>query len=396
MRYRPLLLLFLVAAGSLGGYALGSHGNAGARVSSSSVPTAASAASPRGREQPAPQVRLQAVSRQPWQHSLPLQGKLRAQRSVQLASESSGRLLQGPPVAGQPVHQGQVLLQLDDAATRAALAEARVFLQNEQRKLDDMQRLAGKGVVSRNDLNNQQAVVAQAAARLARVEVDQQRMQVQAPFAGRLGLYDVSPGQWLAAGSAVLTLDDLARVQLDLAVPEVWLASLQPGQAVEGRVDAWPAQRFHGQLLQRDSRIDEATLTVRVRLQFDNPQQLLLPGMLMRVALPVSQQQAVVIPPQAVGYQGTERFVFVFDPPTGSVQRRVVVLGSSAASEVVVLDGLQPGEQVVIEGAQGLQDGQRVRPLGSGNGHGPGTGSALGTGNAPATDNRTAAPGGRS
>ncbi len=378
MRYRSLLIFSLVAAGSLSGYALGSHSktdhNVPSSMSRSTVPGQAGSqaslgggpatAAGRGRETPSPQVRLQAASLQQWSHQLPLQGKLRAQRSVQLASESSGRLVSGPPVAGQPVRAGQVLLQLDDAATRAALAEARVFLQNEQRKLGDMQRLAGKGVISRNDLDNQQAAVAQAAARLARAEVDQQRMQVLAPFAGCLGLYDLAPGQWLQAGSGALTLDDLARVQVDLAVPDIWLASLQPGQTVEGEVAAWPGQRFTGQVLQRDSRVDEATLTVRVRLQFENPQQQLLPGMLMRVALPVAQQAAVVIPPQAVAYQGTERFVYVFDPQSGQVQRRQVVLGSSAANQVVVQTGLRAGELVVVEGGQGLQDGQRVRPLG--------------------------------
>ena len=309
-----------------------------------------------------PSVRVATVQLVQLRPQLPLVAKLQAQQSILVTPEVSGRVTALPDALGGEVAAGARLIQLDDARQRAALSEAEAFLQNEQRKLRDMTRLASKGVVTQNDLEGQSAAVAQAIARLdiARVEVTQR--QLLAPFAGRVGLFDVSLGALVTPGEALLHLDDLASMRLDLAVPERYLAQLQLGANLVARAAAWPEQPFTGEIVAIDSRVDDESLTVKVRVRFANPDRRLRPGMLLQVALPFASERLPLIPMQAVEFQGAQRFVYLLDGED-RVERRAVKLGEAQGNQVSVVSGLQGGERLVVEGVVALKEGMRVRVM---------------------------------
>lgn len=309
-----------------------------------------------------PQVRVDVVTSTQSLEQLPLVAKLKARQSVQLATEVTGRLVRLPPAAGSEVTAGTLLLQLDDAAAQAVLDEADAYLRNEQRKLSDMRRLARSGVVTQNDIEGQLALVAQAEARRNKARTERDQHALRAPFAGRIGLYDLSRGSLLSASTAVLALDDLSVMQLDIPVPEIYLSRLKPGAVVTALTDAWPGETFQGRLDTVDSRIDEQTLTVKARLLFDNPQRRLLPGMLMRLQLVMNQQQLPVIPASAIEFQGEKRFVYLLQEG-GSVRRQEVELGSPTQAGIPVLRGLSVGDHLVVEGLVALNDGAKVQVL---------------------------------
>ena len=312
-----------------------------------------------------PSVRVAEVQLAHLQHQLPLVGKLQAQQSIVITPEISGRITALPASHGGEVAPGDILVQLDDARQRAALAESESFLENEQRKLRDMTRLASKGVVTQNDLEGQASAVAQAVARrdMSRVELDQCRLL--APFAGRVALFDVSLGAYVTPGEALLHLDDLSSMRLDLAVPERYLAQLQLGAKLQAYGAAWPEQPFPGEIVAIDSRVDNESLTVKVRVRFANPERRLRPGMLLQVALPFASERLPLIPMQAVEFQGEQRFVYLLDDEE-KVQRRAVVLGDTQGSQVSVVSGLQAGERLVVEGVVALKSGQRVQVMPTG------------------------------
>ena len=309
-----------------------------------------------------PSVRVATVQLAQLRPQLPLVAKLQALQSILVTPEVSGRITALPDAQGGEVAAGARLIQLDDAQQRAALTEAEAFLRNEQRKLRDLTRLASKGVVTQNDLEGQSAAVAQAVARrdIARVEVIQR--QLLAPFAGRVGLFDVSLGALVTPGEALLHLDDLASMRLDLAVPERYLAQLQLGAKLQAYGAAWPKQPLTGEIVAIDSRVDDESLTVKVRVRFANPDRRLLPGMLLQVALPFASERLPLIPMQAVEFQGAQRFVYLLDDAE-RVERRAVVLGEAQGSQVSVISGLQGGERLVVEGVVALKEGMRVQVM---------------------------------
>lgn len=320
------------------------------------------ASSARASHRALPQVRIATVHDTQSSEQLPLVAKLKARQSVQLAPEVPGRLVQMPPVPGSEVERGAVLLKLDDAAAQAVLDEAEAYLKNEQRKLGDMQRLARSGVVTQNDIEGQTALVAQAEARRNKARTERDQHTLRAPFAGRLGLYELSPGSLLSASTPVLSLDDLSVMQLDISVPEKYLSRLKPGITVKATTDAWPGHFFTGRLDSLDSRVDEQTLTVKARLLFENPQRQLLPGMLMRLQVVMFSQQVPVIPASAIEFQGEQRFVYLLQADS-TVQRQPIRLGEPTQAGIPVLSGLKVGEQLVVEGLVALQDGARVKVL---------------------------------
>ena len=309
-----------------------------------------------------PSVRVAEVQLAHLQHQLPLVGKLQAQQSIVITPEISGRIIALPASHGGEVAPGAILIQLDDARQRAALAESESFLENEQRKLRDMTRLASKGVVTQNDLEGQASAVAQAVARRDMSRVELAQCQLLAPFAGRVALFDVSLGAYVTPGEALLHLDDLSSMRLDLAVPERYLAQLQLGARLQAIAAAWPEQPFSGEIVAIDSRVDSESLTIKVRVRFANPDRRLRPGMLVQVALPFASERLPLIPMQAVEFQGEQRFVYLLDGEQ-KVARRAVVLGDAQGSQVSVVSGLQAGERLVVEGVVALKSGQRVQVM---------------------------------
>ena len=216
--------------------------------------------------------------------------------------------------------------------------------------------------MTQNDLEGQASAVAQAVARRDMSRVELAQCQLLAPFAGRVALFDVSLGAYVTPGEALLHLDDLSSMRLDLAVPERYLAQLQLGARLQAIAAAWPEQPFSGEIVAIDSRVDSESLTIKVRVRFANPDRRLRPGMLVQVALPFASERLPLIPMQAVEFQGEQRFVYLLDGEQ-KVARRAVVLGDAQGSQVSVVSGLQAGERLVVEGVVALKSGQRVQVM---------------------------------
>jgi RND family efflux transporter MFP subunit len=265
-----------------------------------------------------------------------------------------------PVEIGGEVPAGAKLVQLDEAKQQASLAESEAYLRNEQRKLRDMTRLASRGVTTQNDLDSQISAVAQAQARrdMAAFELSQRRLL--APFAGQVGLYDVSLGALVNPGETLLHLDDLSSMRLDLAVPERYMARLKPGATLTGHSVAWGDKTFTGKIEAIDSRVDSDSLNIKVRVQFANAGRLLRPGMLMQVDLPFTSDKLPLIPAQAIEFQGNNRFVYLLNGEN-KVRRQQIRVGESQDSRVSVQSGLKAGDKLVVEGLVSLKDGQKVK-----------------------------------
>ncbi|HDX8377374.1 TPA: efflux RND transporter periplasmic adaptor subunit [Aeromonas dhakensis] len=318
---------------------------------------------PAGKPQPHQvNIRAQTVSQSLAEPSIKLVSKLAANRSVVISPEVTGRIVKIAVRSGQQVKQGDVLIALDAGKQQAELAEQSASVRDETRKLRDMRRLVARGAITTSELEGQEATVAQAQARAEAAKYELSLRTLLAPFDGSVSLIDLSEGALVNSGDTLLHLDELAKLRLDLAVPERYLSLLRPGMAVTATSSAWPDQSFRGVLETLDSRVSNDTQNIKARVIIPNPDGQLRPGMLLNVELSLPPQKMTLIPAQSVEYAGEQRFVYRLEP-NGKVKRVPVVLGDTHGEEVWVTEGLKVGDRIVVEGLVNLRDGVSVHDL---------------------------------
>jgi RND family efflux transporter MFP subunit len=296
--------------------------------------------------------------------SLELVGKLDAEQSVTISPEVTGKVDVIAVKANQVVRKGQLLVQLNDDKARAAVTEANAYLKDEQRKLKEFQRLVKRNAITQTEIDAQQASVDIAKARLDAANANLKDLHISAPFDGTVGFIDFSRGKMVSAGAELLNLDNLSVMQLDLQVPERYLSQLSQGMKVKATTAAWPSQQFEGEVVGIDSRINSETLNLRVRIHFANAEQYLKPGMLVSADMDFPAIEAPIIPVQALEYSGTKRFVYVVGEES-KAQRTEVTLGARVDNLVVIEQGLEIGEKIVVQGIVNMRDGIAVTELGS-------------------------------
>ncbi|MGL6261046.1 efflux RND transporter periplasmic adaptor subunit [Vibrio sp. WXL103] len=295
--------------------------------------------------------------------SLSLVGKLQSEYSVDLAPEVQGRVDVIHVRANQKVKKNQLLLTLNADRAQATLAEAQAYLKDEQRKLAEFERLVARNAITQTEIDAQKASVSIAQARLDVAQAGLNDHYLRAPFAGTIGFIDFSRGQLVNPGDSLLSLDDLSMMELDLQVPERYLSQIEPGLKVSATTAAWGNTIFEGEVIAIDSRINQETLNLRVRIQFENRSGQLKPGMLVSSFMAFPPIEAPIIPVQALEYSGTKRYVYVINDDN-TASRREVLLGARIENEVVIEEGLEIGEQIVVQGIVNMRDGVAVSVLG--------------------------------
>lgn len=310
-------------------------------------------------------VSTQVVRLQPFADTLQALGTVRARESVSVTASVSEKVQDVHFDSGQTVRAGAPLVTLSGQAEQASLTEAVAAANEAEQMYRRQSQLASQQLIARAQLDTQRATRDAARARVAQVRAQLADRVIRAPFAGVLGLRQVSPGSLVAPGTVITTLDDLARVHVDFPVPETQLSQVGPGQAVEGLAAAYPGRTFAGTVATIDARVDPATRAITVRGEFANADRALKPGMLLQVRVSRSERQALLVPEIAVVQAGTDSYVYRVTPQ-GAAERADVKLGTRAGGQVEVLEGLKAGDRIVVDGTGKLRPGQKIKDGGAG------------------------------
>ena len=288
-------------------------------------------------------------------------GTLKANESVTLTALVTETISAVHFDDGERVAAGQLLVEMTSAEEQALLSEARVARDEAQRQLKRVRSLANQGSASESLLDQQQRDFDAASARLKAIESRLGDRVITAPFAGVVGLRQVSVGALVSPGDPITTLDDDRVMKLDFPVPSVFLSSLKKGLAIEARARSLPEQVFSGQVAAIDSRVDPVTRSVLVRARIDNPEQQLRPGLLMQVTLLRNPRDALLVPEEALEPEGSRQYVWrVADD--NSVARVEVRVGGREPGRAEILAGLEEGDRVIIHGHQKVRPGVTVSP----------------------------------
>ncbi|MCB9544840.1 MAG: efflux RND transporter periplasmic adaptor subunit [Myxococcales bacterium] len=290
-------------------------------------------------------------------HVIEALGTVQGREAVTLTARVTEKVARVHFEDGQAVEAGTLLVELDHDELDARLVEAKARLAQHEAEWGRVRRLAKADMATASERDAQRALLETARAEVSTIEAQIADRRITAPFKGVLGLRLVSPGALVSPGTVVATLDDLASVWLDFPVPSVHLGLLAPGQAVEARAAAWP-DAFTGQVTALDTRIDPATRQVKVRARLPNESGRLRPGLLMMVTLRAGDGEALSVPEGALSPIGNRQRVYVV--VDGKATLREVKIGRRVPGRVEILEGLQAGEPVVVDGVHKLRPGAPV------------------------------------
>lgn len=294
-------------------------------------------------------------------------GDVIARDAVTLSARVTGRLIEILFTDGQRVEKGQILARIDPGEANADVKAAEARAEELRQSVERASELATKGAGPRAvaDDRQQQLEAAESNVQSAREVLDD--YNVRAPFAGRLGLRDISVGALVQPGTPIATLDTIDPIEVRFALPERYLGQIRPDAPVEVNTPAFPDEGFKGKVLAVGTRVDPALRTVDVEASIPNPDGRILPGMLMNVMVSLGlREDAVVVPSLAVRLQGATHFVFTIEQ--GKAKRLDVEIGQRDPERVEVVKGLKSGDKVVVEGPQDLNSGQSVQEAKEGEG----------------------------
>ena len=309
-----------------------------------------------------------AVARyQSWQPQLSAVGSLRAVRGVDVTTEVPGLVREIPFSSGQEVKAGQVLVRLNDDSDRALLAslQAAAELAQTVYKRDkaqyDIQAIAKAQLdADAADLKSKRAQVDQQAALV-------EKKTIRAPFAGRVGITTVNPGQYINPGDAIVTLQAIDPIYADFYLPQQQLGQLQVGQTVVVDTNAYSSRTFDGKIRSINPRVDNATRNVQIEATVDNRERKLLPGMYANVKIDAgNEERYLTLPQTAITYNPYGATVFVVKPGEhkdahGKVmpiaQQVFITPGPTRGDQVAILKGIGEGTQVVTSGQLKLKNG---------------------------------------
>lgn len=305
-----------------------------------------------------------------------LPGRLQAYRSAQVRARVEGIVEKRNFVEGSDVAAGAPLYQIALRNYQTAYDAAKADVAVASQTLERYKKLKEAGVVSQQDYDLTEAKYKQAEARLSKAQEDLENTRVPAPIAGRIGRSQVSEGALVGRGDSTLltTIEQIDPLYVNFSQSESEISLLQKAMKsgklhranatkVELILEDGSIYAHAGTFLFSDMAVDPGTGNVSLRAELPNPRHELLPGMFVRIRLPQAiANNAIRVPQRAVQINPQGQFVLIVDAE-GKVAVRPIKTGSMAGGDFIVTEGLQGGEQVIVNGVQKAKLGSVVKPV---------------------------------
>ncbi|MBM7043910.1 MULTISPECIES: efflux RND transporter periplasmic adaptor subunit [Rhizobium] len=305
----------------------------------------------------------------PWQTTLESIGSFNAVQGASLSAQVQGIVQKIGFQDGQDVKSGDLIVQLLADQQIATLQQFQASAANAQIAYDRDSKLIKANTIAQSQVDSDLATWKAAQAQVASQQALIDQYSIRAPFDGHLGVRLVSLGQYLAAGTAVVTLQSLDPIQFDFSMPQQALSQLEVGQAVTATVDAYGSQTFDGKITAISPLVDSQSRNLTIRATFANPGRKLLPGMFGSVSVVIGEPQSYISLPQtAVTINPYGNVVYIVTDkgkgPDGKPQlianQKFVSTGQARGDQIAVTKGVNAGEIVVTSGQLKLNNGSPV------------------------------------
>jgi len=319
--------------------------------------------------QPPQTVTALKAANSPWQPNLEAVGSLRAVKGADLSLEVSGVVDTISFNSGDDVNEGTALLKLRSDDDQAKLESLQATADLNQITYDRDQKQFKLQAVSQATIDTDAANLKNAQAQAAQQQAILDKKTLKAPFTGHLGIRAVDLGQYLGAGTVIVTLQALDPIFVDFFVPQQSIDQLKLGQPVAVKIDAFKDQTFPGEVSAINPKVDASTRNVQVRATMKNADHRLIPGMYATIDISTGAPlNYVTLPQTAITYSPYGNTVYIVDEkgkdasgkPQLVARQNFVTMGSTRGDQVAVLKGVNEGEMVVTSGQIKLHNGTTV------------------------------------
>lgn len=320
--------------------------------------------------QPPPEAVTSIVAKQEqWPATMSVIGTMEAVHGVTVSADLPGSVEKINFASGQAVREGDVLVELDTRQERAQLAALEAQRDLARINYGRTQQLVKEGVISRMEYDQATAQQKATEANVAEIRATIERKTIRAPFSGILGIRKVNLGQYLAAGDAVVPLQSLNPIYVNVGLPQQSVGQVRPGRSLRITSEDLPSQVFTGRVNAIDSVVDQATRNIQVQATLANPEGKLRPGMFVQVEVVLGASRPVIaLPASAISFAPYGDSVFIITDLKGQkgqtyrgVRQQFVKVEGSRGDQVAVVSGVNPGEEVVSSGVFKLRNGAAVQ-----------------------------------
>lgn len=283
-----------------------------------------------------------------------------AERSVAVYPDAAGIVTAVGVRPGTLVSEGDVLARLESADQELAVERARIALQAAEEQLQRYRSLSSSAAVTAVQLQEVERALQTARLDLRAAEIALERRSILAPIGGRVGLTSIDTGALVGNSTLIATIDDRARLKVAFNAPEGFVSELAVGQPVSALPTTRTGTVYEGEISAIDSRIDEASRTLRVEALLDNEADDLRPGMSFSIELALPGQEFLSVDPLAVQWERAGPYVWVVRDDAAE-KAGVRIVERNVDRLLVASEDLADGDAVVVEGIQSLREGVTVR-----------------------------------
>jgi membrane fusion protein, multidrug efflux system len=313
-------------------------------------------------------VTAEAAHSSEWRPKITAVGSLRAVKGADLSLEVSGVVAEIAFNSGDDVDAGTTLMKLRDEDDVAKLDSLKATAQLNEITYQRDQKQFQMQAVSQATLDTDLANLKNAKAQVAQQQAILDKKLLKAPFAGHLGIRAVDIGQYLSAGTAIVTLQALDPIFLDFFVPQQSIDQIKLGEQVTVNVDAFKDRTFTGEISAINPKVDASSRNVQVRATLKNADRKLLPGMYATVDIPTGgPQNLITLPQTAITFSPYGDTVYIVDKKDGAdgkpqqiARQSFVTTGATRGDQVAVMKGVSEGDMIVTSGQLKLHNGSIV------------------------------------
>lgn len=312
-------------------------------------------------ERPPTNVEVLPVYKEKIHDKVEVLGSTYANESVEITPNISETISEIKFTDGQKVEQGNVLVVLDKTEELAQLEGVKVQLQEHERELKRMRPLLKKNISTQRAYDERLTMRDITRQRIEEINAKIEDRTLKAPFAGRVGIRRLSNGALVEPGDIITTIEDVSYIKLDFNVPSIYLSQLlEPGTPIEAVSSVFPGMIFTGKVQTINNRVDPVTRSILVRAIIENTDEIIKPGIMMKVSLLDNERMGIIIPEESVVQRGNEHFVMVVKDDD-TVDKRLVSVGINRDGFIEIKNNLELNEQVIVRGVHKVQQGAKVK-----------------------------------
>lgn len=309
------------------------------------------------------------AKRETWPTTLEVIGTAAAIQGVTVGADLPGTVDKIHFESGESVKEGDILVELDIRQERAQLANVEAQRDLARIQYGRSEELMKAGVISKSEYDNASSQQKATEAQVGEIKAAIARKTIHASFSGILGIRQISLGQYLAAGQAIVSLQALNPIYVNFGVPQQDTPKMSIGRSLQVTSTDLPGVVFNGKITALDSVVNEQTRNIQVQATFQNHGGKLRPGMYVQVELPLGKPRDVIpLPASAINYAPYGDSVYVVTDMKDQkgnayrgVKQQVVKIEGSRGDQVAVVSGINPGDEVVSSGVFRLRNAAPVQ-----------------------------------